>query len=259
MLFFRELGVFLWAVLTNWAGYATGGVVVGLAWLWSTLSQVPLSRKFGILLAAVFLFLAVFNAWRDQRERVTSKEAEIARLTDQLDALRVPSFEIEALNGILGGRPDGSQVALVIRLVSKGAPAAVIASSWKMIVTADGRLWDGIPQTMTEGSNFDFCFPPRTVWRFVREDAIYLKASQSMERNNYQEGVLIFVFVGLKHDILVQSSTCFTVEADAVSGHKISFSTTVADMSAHPSQVFISSLKHPVPLDIPCRENEPIK
>lgn len=63
---FADLFQFLKAVLNSWAGYTTGGIVVALVWLWSTVSQIPMSRKAGIILAIFFLLMALFNAWRKQ-------------------------------------------------------------------------------------------------------------------------------------------------------------------------------------------------
>lgn len=60
----KQVAEFLWAVINNWAGYTTGGLIVALLWLWSTLRQVPISRKVGIAVAILFLFFAAFNAWR---------------------------------------------------------------------------------------------------------------------------------------------------------------------------------------------------
>jgi hypothetical protein len=77
-LWFSDLLHFLLAVINSWAGYATGGVVVALLWLWSTISQIPMSRKAGIVLALFFLFMAFFNAWRKQyREKLTLAAASV--------------------------------------------------------------------------------------------------------------------------------------------------------------------------------------
>ena len=84
MMFVRELGEFLWAVINNWAGYATGGLIVALVWLWSTVKQGPVSRKFGIGLAILFLFFAVFNAWRDKQHELLALQE---RLTPKLEMI----------------------------------------------------------------------------------------------------------------------------------------------------------------------------
>src|SRR6266496_4592186 len=76
-----ELGAFLWAVINNWAGYTTGGVVVALLWLWSTLKQIPISRKFGIGIALIFLFFAIFNAWRERNHAALDAERKLEELT----------------------------------------------------------------------------------------------------------------------------------------------------------------------------------
>ena len=68
----RDIVIFLWAVLNNWAGYCTGGVIVALLWFWSTLRQRTLPTKLGLLLAVGFLIVAVFNAWRAQKQSVDS-------------------------------------------------------------------------------------------------------------------------------------------------------------------------------------------
>lgn len=64
----RDFGQFLWAVITNWAGYATGGILVALVGLWSITKRPP-SKKFSLCLLGVFLFLAFFNAWEDEHKK----------------------------------------------------------------------------------------------------------------------------------------------------------------------------------------------
>ncbi len=61
-----DLFEFIWAVLHEWAVYATGGVIVAVLWLVSTLVEIHVSKKANVGIALVFLFLAFFNAWRKQ-------------------------------------------------------------------------------------------------------------------------------------------------------------------------------------------------
>src|SRR5436309_8565325 len=82
-LWFSDLFRFLWAVINSWAGYATGGVVVALAGLWSTIFQVSLSRRVAIALALFFLFMAFFNAWRKQYHKKLDLEQEKLALEQQ--------------------------------------------------------------------------------------------------------------------------------------------------------------------------------
>src|SRR2546421_9728950 len=72
--------VFLWAVLNNWAGYVTGGIIVALVttW-WNVLKNKPIPRRVLIGLTTVFLVLGVFNAWRAQLQRVKALEGQEQR------------------------------------------------------------------------------------------------------------------------------------------------------------------------------------
>ncbi len=82
-----DLFSFVWAVINSWAGYATGGLIVALVALWSTLRQKPVPRKLGVVLAIVFLLLAFFHAWRDQlnqKRDLFAKLDDIQRRQDEL-------------------------------------------------------------------------------------------------------------------------------------------------------------------------------
>src|SRR5438128_12641043 len=61
-----DIGRFLWAVINNWAGYSTGGIIVAVVALWHLIKNRPVPRKLGIGLAIFFFFLSFFKAWQDQ-------------------------------------------------------------------------------------------------------------------------------------------------------------------------------------------------
>src|SRR5947209_1688863 len=81
----NEVGQFLWAVINNWAGYSTGGIIVAVVALWHLMKSQPIPRKLGLGLAAFFFFLSFFKAWQDQYHR--ANEAE-------LKAKILPAFQI---------------------------------------------------------------------------------------------------------------------------------------------------------------------
>ena len=66
MNFLRDLGVFLRAVINNWAGYTTGGVIVAFVTLYVMLRETAVPKRWAIALALFFLLLAFFNAWRNE-------------------------------------------------------------------------------------------------------------------------------------------------------------------------------------------------
>lgn len=78
------------AVINNWAGYATGGILVALMWLRSVWRpEWKLSRRLGLSLASAFLFFASFQAWRDQYQRGARLQAQIEKT-----ATREPTFQV---------------------------------------------------------------------------------------------------------------------------------------------------------------------
>jgi hypothetical protein len=62
-----DLREFLWAVINNWAGYATGGLIVAGSWLYFVWKDKPMPRMAGFILASLFLFMACFKAWVEQK------------------------------------------------------------------------------------------------------------------------------------------------------------------------------------------------
>jgi hypothetical protein len=135
--FIREFGEFLLAVVNNWAGYTTGGVIVATVWLWSTLKQVPISRKVGILLAVMFLVFAFFNAWREQHHEALEKQ-------QKLDALTLPILTADIFVAIsrIGGNGGDTLMTVAGLIKNQGAPT--VLDKWGVdIKFSDGRLLHG--------------------------------------------------------------------------------------------------------------------
>lgn len=88
-----EIGQFLRAVLNNWAGYSTGGIIVAVVALWHLLKNQPISRKLGIGLAMFFFFLSFFKAWQDQYHRANELQASL-HTTPQTIQVNVPPAQV---------------------------------------------------------------------------------------------------------------------------------------------------------------------
>lgn len=115
----KELQDFLWAVFNNWAGYTTGGVIVALVSLWSTLKQKTIPRKLGVVLGVIFLFLAFFNAWRDQRHSAMDTQK-------QVDYLSRPEFVVESENQASSCSNALTTIFLAVRITNHGTDSAVL-------------------------------------------------------------------------------------------------------------------------------------
>src|SRR5208337_757314 len=62
-----NISAFIWAVLSHWQSYLTGGVVTAVIGLIERFSNWKMPRKwYAILFVGVFLLVSFFLAWRDQ-------------------------------------------------------------------------------------------------------------------------------------------------------------------------------------------------
>jgi len=139
----RDLGEFLWAVITNWAGYVTGGIIVALLWLWTSLvpREIPreTSRRIAIVLTLVFLLIAVFNAWREQKRAAAkvaadfdafriSKQEQINALQKQLQDLNVPKLTTtfdDMKIGPAGPKDRDTLLIATFTITNTGAPTII--------------------------------------------------------------------------------------------------------------------------------------
>ncbi len=255
----KDVFVFLWAVINNWAGYCTGGIIMALLWLWSTRKEQALPRKIGTIVALCFLGVAVFSAWRDQKKKVESSMEEVRNLRLQISALNQPAFSARIDFAILGAQPKGSQVALIVSLTNTGAPSAVLPESWELkAVAADGRSFEGWPNTLKD-KNLDFCLSPKMLMRFVRSDALYLKASRPVDRNGYQQGLLWFGFPDLPRELLIQPATRLILAATSITGEDFKTEITVQRLQelSQSGTKFFAGIENPAPIHENCTENAP--
>lgn len=208
-------------------------------------------------LAAMFLFVAGYKAWREQRELVKERDARIATLQKELDDLTKSAIGGEIPFAILGAQSNGSHIGMVVNLTNTGASSAIDPSSWELVVlTTDGRSYPGSPNTLLD-KNLDFCLGPRKAMRFVRKDALYLKASDNpVGHNGFVQGFLWFGIPNLSDSLLKDRKTLIKVSAKSVAGQKIQISATVEELMALAMKTsYFPGIENPRPLDMPCREN----
>ena len=94
--------------------------------------------------------------------------------------------------------------------------------------------------------------------RFVRKDALYLKASEPIERNGFVQGFLWFGISSLSGPSLKNPSTVLHIQAKSVAGQDIVVEITVADLiSRSKNTAFFPEIENPRALNIPCKENAP--
>jgi hypothetical protein len=140
----REIGTFLWEVINSWAGYTTGGLIVALLWLWSTLKQKPTPRLLAIGVAILFLLSAFFNAWRSQYDARNAVEKDKQAALEKFKALTIPNLSGDIDFVALAPEQDGCLVTLTIEITNKGAPSIARGFSIQ-IVTPSGKSFNGEP------------------------------------------------------------------------------------------------------------------
>src|SRR5438445_363346 len=64
-----HIWIFFWAVLDNWAGFFTGGIIIAVVAFWLTWKGKAMTRKFLIGLSICFFVMATYKAWEEQYEK----------------------------------------------------------------------------------------------------------------------------------------------------------------------------------------------
>jgi hypothetical protein len=141
--FLRDLVTFLWAVVNNWAGYATGGLIVALIWLRSILqSDWKPSQRLSLGWVALFLFLASFQAWRDQHRAVADSNRELAKAKDEStpklagEIMSLITSDMVGQDPVTGAREQ--HVGLLIPMQIRNTGASSIADSFSLTVELPG-------------------------------------------------------------------------------------------------------------------------
>jgi hypothetical protein len=146
----RDFITFTWSTIQKWSTLVTGGVVMGVIWLWSVISNAPFPRTPALLLAGAFVFWGTYRVWSEERRRNHVLSADVTELRKELERLTTPDFTaIIKFRGIGEGQVYDNQppVTLAYFLVSvfnTGAPS--IADNWVLTVIVDGRRYatDGV-------------------------------------------------------------------------------------------------------------------
>jgi hypothetical protein len=239
----HEVVKFAWAVLTNWAGYVTSGLIAALLVGYSYWKNKPMPKFFLIMFAVLFLFMAFFKAWEDQRKIA----AALRQTTDDLIGTQ---FKLTILRAIVGGGPEFARAALVVKISNLGASSAADANSWALDVLTDaGQVTHGVPMMLRPGNNDWPLTGTGMMNRFVEDDALDVKAAKVIARNGYEVGVLQFVFPGLPQPFTVDS-TRLRLRVEDMRGNGFTTETTIAELRRHSSEYTFLPLRYPVPLPI---------
>lgn len=204
--YLEQIIEFIWAVIGNWAGYATGGIVIAFFWLWSTITRKAVPRRLGISLAFIFLFFAVFTAWR--KEYLKTRPG----LKLQIDGLGV------GYSTKIG--PTQTRAILWVSISNNGPPT--IADDWELsIQMPQSTAVKGVPVEIDQS---------RPLVAMNSSERISIDPSDALYSKTLREpiaigmklvGVLVFD-VPLSFEETDKKGTIYSVSCQDVHGNKVS-------------------------------------
>jgi hypothetical protein len=209
--YLQDFLTFLWAVITNWAGYATGGVIVALVALYTLVKEVPIPKKVGIAIALFFLLLAIFTAWRN--EYLKTRPGLIVTVRQ------------------IGAMTDGEYSRLFVITSVSNRGSASVADGWELRVKRAGsKTWGSWTAPYLFEPNRPIIIEQRGVVRkYSPNDALYLKAGDKpIENGGRVTGFLAFRVPAITQQQAMQDGVEYELRCEDVSGNKIvgKFSTT---------------------------------
>jgi hypothetical protein len=202
----KDFGVFAWAVVNNWAGYCTGGVIVALLWLWSIIKQQSIPRYVAIGVALAFLLCAFFNAWRTEYRKTH------------------PGFVLEFQQGYANAMSDrpGVFVFLQAVLYNRGLPS--VADHWSLhIVPPSHAALDVTPVLTTSDMPIRY-----NSWQFSPNDSLYYKTTVTpIPSGGEVSGILVFLLPDKKLEEVGVAGTELTLSCRDAFGNKIKAQTSL--------------------------------
>jgi hypothetical protein len=204
MEYLHEMWLFIWAVVNNWAGYCTGGVIVAFLGLWTTVKQVLLPKKVWLGFTLVFLFFAIFNAWRDQYVKTQ------------------PGLFLQVQMGEIAEFTDNSGVGVFLQVAVDNRGLQTSAMGWRLHIKPP--------------NGDDIEFPARLIgdkpvkvqgYSFSPDDALYLKTLAPIPTGAEISGILVFALPNEKPDEYRKKGAVLTLTCTDAYGNEIKTQKTI--------------------------------
>ncbi len=150
---------FLWDIINNWAGYATGGLIMALVFLGQTLSKKwQPSRGLLKFLCITFLALAIFKSWDDQYTSTLTIQKLLNDKSPKLDGF---------IHRTLIADEPGTTNSLILAEVSICNAGAIPSIAEEFRVTAL------LPQTKSTNAQ-DINFSDKYILNFIHKEKPWL-------------------------------------------------------------------------------------
>ncbi len=192
----RSVPDFIWDLLTNLAGYVTGGVVMAVIWVWEHKHNRNLSWKASKWVLRTFLATSCFSVWYSERPDLTAE------------------IELKEWGSI---SDHSSAVLLTVEAKNTAAPSVV--TGWRLILkTHEGIDHKGTPIAITEPINL-LNADGAVIKTYSASDGLNEKAfRQPIQQGSAITGILRYYFPDLGVDALKDSGTKYILNFVDVRG-----------------------------------------
>jgi hypothetical protein len=120
-----DLLQFIVSAIANFASLVTGGIIIAALTLWAIFKK-PLSKRTWAGFVVLFVLIAFFNGWREQKNNVDIANNLVTQKQSEIDALNKPILDgrIESVFG--APTPNGGTLlTLISGFTNRGAPSAI--------------------------------------------------------------------------------------------------------------------------------------
>jgi Na+/melibiose symporter-like transporter len=105
--FFSELFLFIYSTLSHWQALVSGGVITALIAVFERLSGYHLKKKTYMgLFVGVFLLVAFFMSWREERERGLAAEKDANTVREESKRARKPLLSANITQVMVAARKE---------------------------------------------------------------------------------------------------------------------------------------------------------
>jgi hypothetical protein len=251
-----DILTWLWAVLNNWAGYLTGGLLIASATFWAIWKDRPVPRTALLILSGLFLVMALYKAWQDKHIALTSADRMIAKLEKDLsetkDALaeekgkRTPDLQMEMKFLSIGHVKDESTgITVVASVTNLGMPSIVQNYLLRIELPSRGQLvvgpvhFEGMVTLEREN---------QPGLSFTSKDVLYDKtATNPIATGGRAEGLLIFLLEGVSRDEVQAAKESLVLSCQDVTGKLSEAKYPKQDKAIEAIPHFPGVISHPVP------------
>lgn len=180
--------LFIYAVISYWQAYATGGVVTALVGIFERLTERRLTKRAYVRLFIItFLFASFFLAWRDEHTTLQNVKLSLQNTQQELskelqniqqELLKEKDRNAPKLDGqieqvIVSEGPDAHGAQIFIYLSIRNAGSQSIAENFSLDMKSSGFQYQNDPAEFTREamSPFDLKTSNVTSWDSIKKIA----------------------------------------------------------------------------------------